>query len=102
MLYQPILSGKIGKWAYALIEYDLSVEPLKTLKGHILVDFIVEHSIDLGDEIRYLTSTPWKIYFNGSAYKEGQDVGLVIISSNGAKFVTSSRLNYYCTNNQVK
>ena len=24
MLHQPILSGKIGKWAYTLIEYDLS------------------------------------------------------------------------------
>ena len=27
MLQRPILSGRIGKWAYALIEYDLSYEP---------------------------------------------------------------------------
>ena len=30
----------------------------------ILVNFIVEHGVDLGDEIIYLISTPWKLYFN--------------------------------------
>jgi hypothetical protein len=62
MLYRPILRGRIGKWAYALIEYDLTYKPLKTLKGQVLVDFIVEHGIDLDDEINYLTFTPWKLY----------------------------------------
>jgi hypothetical protein len=28
MLLKPILSGRMGKWAYALIEYDLAYEPL--------------------------------------------------------------------------
>ena len=55
MLYRPILRGRIGKWAYALIEYDLTFKPLKTLRGQVLADFIVEHGIDLGDEINYLT-----------------------------------------------
>jgi hypothetical protein len=32
MLQQPILSGRIGKWVYALIEYNLSYEPLKSMK----------------------------------------------------------------------
>jgi hypothetical protein len=46
MLQQPILSGRIRKWAYALIEYDLAYELLKLIKGQVVVDFIVEHSID--------------------------------------------------------
>jgi hypothetical protein len=58
MLYRAILRGRIGKWAYTLIEYDLAFEPLKTLKGQVFVDFIVEHGIDLDDEINYLTFTP--------------------------------------------
>jgi hypothetical protein len=33
ILQQPILSGRIRKWAYALIEYDLANEPLKSMKG---------------------------------------------------------------------
>jgi hypothetical protein len=46
MLQQPILSGRIGKWAYTLIEYDLAYEPLKSMKGQVVADFNVEHSID--------------------------------------------------------
>ena len=41
ILQKPILSGKIGKWAYVLIEYDLACEPLKSMKGQIVVDFII-------------------------------------------------------------
>jgi hypothetical protein len=33
MLQQPILSERIRKWAYALIEYDLPYESLKSMKG---------------------------------------------------------------------
>jgi hypothetical protein len=35
-----------GKWAYALIEYDLSYEPLKSMKSQVVADFIIGHSID--------------------------------------------------------
>jgi hypothetical protein len=46
MLQQLILSRRIRKWAYALIEYDLAYEPLKSMRGQVVADFIVEHSID--------------------------------------------------------
>jgi hypothetical protein len=46
MLQNPIMSGRIGKWAYALIEYDLAYEPLKSMKGQVVADFIVEHRIN--------------------------------------------------------
>jgi hypothetical protein len=46
MLQQPVLSKRIRKWAYAVIECDLAYEPLKSIKGQVVVDFIVGHSID--------------------------------------------------------
>ena len=45
MLQQLILSGRIGKWAYALIEYDLTYESLRAMKGQVITDFIVNHRI---------------------------------------------------------
>ena len=51
-LYRLILSERIGEWAYALTEYDLTFEPLKTFKGQV-----IEHGIDLGYEINYLFVT---------------------------------------------
>jgi hypothetical protein len=46
MLQNPIVSDRIRKWAYALIEYDLAYEPLKSMKVHVIMDFIVEHRIN--------------------------------------------------------
>ena len=88
--------------AYALIEYDLTFELLKTLKGQVLADFIVEHGIDLDDEVNYLTFTPWKLYFDGSVCKDGQGVGIILISPNGAEIGMSSQLDFSCTNNQTE
>jgi hypothetical protein len=73
MLHNPIMSGRIGKWAYALIEYDLAYEPLKSMRGQVLADFIVEHQINDAYklDISYLPVTPWTLYFDGSVCNEG-------------------------------
>jgi hypothetical protein len=42
MLHMPILSGRLDKWVYGLVEYDLVYESLKSIKGQIVIDFIVE------------------------------------------------------------
>jgi ribonuclease HI len=104
MLHRPILSGRIGKWAYALIEYDLICEPLKSMKGQVVANFIVQHSIDkqLDLNVGYLTFTPWKLHFDGSVCKSGCGVGVIIISPNGAIFEALNRLDRVCTNNQTE
>jgi hypothetical protein len=104
MLQQPILSGKIRKWAYALIEYDLAYESLKSLKGQTVADFIVGHNIDQNnDESCSLVSIhPWKLFFEGSTCRECQGVGVVLISTRGAVFEQSAHLEYFCTNNQAE
>jgi hypothetical protein len=104
MLQLSILSGRIRKWAYALIEYDLAYEPLKSIKGQVVADFIVGHNIDQNnDKSRNLVSIRlWKFFFDGSACREGQGVGVVLVSPRGAIFEQSIRLEYYCTNNQAE
>ena len=43
-----------------------------------------------------------KKYFDGSACKEGQGVGVVLVSPSDTCFELSSRLEYFCTNNQAE
>jgi ribonuclease HI len=87
-----------------LIEYDLAYEPLKSMKDQVVADFIVVHSIDQNsDESLNLVSIhPWKLFFDGSAYRNGQGVGVVLVSPKGVVFEKSIHLEYYCTNNQAK
>jgi hypothetical protein len=33
-----LLSGRIGKWAYALVEYDLAYELFRSMKGQVVAD----------------------------------------------------------------
>ena len=60
-------------------------------------------SVDNNDlEVGYITCTPWKLYFDGSVCIDGQRIGAVLISPNGAVFEFSNRLEEECTNNQVE
>jgi hypothetical protein len=104
MLQQPILSRKIRKWAYALIEYDLAYEPLKSIRDQVVADFIVEHSIDQnsGESCNLVSIHPWKLFFDDSACREGQDIRIVLISPRGAVFEQSDCLKYFYTNNQAE
>jgi hypothetical protein len=65
MLHKPILSRRLGKWVYSLIEYDLSYEPLRTTKGQVVADFIVDHMIEIDDNSCIVEILPWKLYFDG-------------------------------------
>jgi ribonuclease HI len=104
MLQKPILSGRVGKWAYALVEYDLRCEPIGSMKGQIIADFIVQHRIDkqLDLDVGYVTFTPWKLHFDGLACRSGCGVGIIIISPSGAIFEALSRLDNKCTDNQIE
>jgi hypothetical protein len=102
MLLKPILSGRIGKWAYALVEYDLAYKPLRSMKGQVGADFIVDHAIDVDHSVGFVQLKPWELFFDGSVCSEGQGAGCVIVSPNGAYIDLSIRLEFACTNNQVE
>jgi hypothetical protein len=89
---------------WALIEYDLAYEPLKSMKGQIVADFIIVHSIEQNnyESCNLVSIHPWKLFFSGSACIEGQSVGIVIVLPRGAIFETSARLEYFYADNQAK
>jgi hypothetical protein len=87
-----------------LIEYDLAYELLKSMKCQVLADFIIGHSIDQNSDesCSLVLIHPWKLFFDGSACREDQGVGVVLISPRGAISEQSARLEYFCTNNQAE
>jgi hypothetical protein len=102
MLLKPILSGRIGKWAYALVEYDLAYEPLRSMKGQVVADFIVNHAIEVDNPVSFVQLGPWGPYFDGLVFSKGQGVGCVTVSPSGVIIDLCVRLGFACTNNQVE
>jgi hypothetical protein len=98
MLLKPILS----KWAYVLVEYDLAYEPLISMKGQVVADFIVDHTIDVDHSVDFIQLKPWGLYFDGLVCSKGQGARCVIISPSDVYIDLSIRLEFACTNNQVE
>jgi hypothetical protein len=44
----------MGKWAYALVEYDLAYELLRSKKGKVVADFIVDHAGDMDHLVNFI------------------------------------------------
>jgi ribonuclease HI len=101
MMHKPILSGCLGKWAYSLVECELSYEPLRAMKGQVVAEFIVDYEIR-DDDICMVTVTPWKLFFNGSIYVRGNRVGCVLVAPGGEIREMAIRLEFKCTNNQAE
>jgi hypothetical protein len=78
--------------AYGLIEYDLVYESLKSTKGQIVANFIIEHRVGIKHDfdVSLIFLTPWKLYFDASACSDGQGIGIAFISPNGACFEMSN------------
>jgi ribonuclease HI len=74
------------------------------MKGQVVMDFIVGNSVyqNKDESFSLVSIRPCKLFFDSSAYREGQGVGFVLISPRGAVFETSTHLEYFCTNNQAK
>jgi hypothetical protein len=102
LLHKPILSGRMGKWAYALIEYDLTFEPLRATKSQVVADFVVDHTTGICVENGMVEVYPWQLVFDGSVCGRGNGIGCVIVSLNKGAFRLSIRLDFMCTNNQVE
>jgi hypothetical protein len=41
MLSAPVLKGQLGKWMFALSEFDIRYQPAKAVKGQALTDLII-------------------------------------------------------------
>jgi hypothetical protein len=61
----------MGKWACALVEYDLAYEPLRSMKGQVVADFIVDHAVDVDHSVDFLQLKLWELYFDRSVCSKG-------------------------------
>jgi hypothetical protein len=105
MLSKPILSGRMGKWSLALVEFHLVYVPQKAVKGQALANFLANHPCDDMPELeeaQHVALIPLKFYFDGSQAKQEADVGIVLESAQGVKTQLAFKVKKVCSNNQVE
>jgi hypothetical protein len=102
MLQRPILSGRVGKWIYSLVEYDLLYEPLQAVRGQVVADFIMDHGVIMNEEVDLVETHPWLLFFDRSVCSKGQGVGCQILSLTRESYELAVWLAFACTNNQAK
>jgi ribonuclease HI len=91
----------MAKWAYALVEYDLAYELLRSMKGQVIDDFIVDHVVDVDHSVNFVQLKPWGLYFVGLVYSKGQVDECVVVSTSGMYIDLSIKLEFAFTKNQV-
>jgi ribonuclease HI len=96
MLSAPVLKGRLGKWMFALLEFNIRYQPTKAVKGQALVDLVAER---VNTSIVALSIHAWAMYFDGSVCGDGCGIGILLVSPWGATYSFSIRLPTACTNN---
>jgi hypothetical protein len=76
MLLKPILSGRIGKRAYALVEYGLAYEPLRSMKGQVVANFIVDHAVDVDHSVDFVQLKSWGCILMVQFVVKGRESGV--------------------------
>jgi hypothetical protein len=80
VLSAPVLKGRLGKWMFALSEFDIRYQPAKAIKGQALADLIAER---INTDIAALSVRAWAMYFDGSACGDGCSKGILLVSPRG-------------------
>ncbi|KAK1666654.1 hypothetical protein QYE76_054813 [Lolium multiflorum] len=96
MLSAPVLKGRLGKWMFALSEFDIRYQPAKAVKGQALADLIAER---INTDVAALSVRAWAMFFDGSVCEDGCGIGVLLVSPRGATFSFSIRIATPCTNN---
>jgi hypothetical protein len=96
MLSAPVLKGRLGKWMFALSEFNIRYQPTKVVKGQALADLIAKR---INTNVATLSVRAWAMYFDGSACEDGCGVGILLVSPRGVTYSFSIRLPAPYTNN---
>ncbi|XP_075473405.1 uncharacterized protein LOC142504418 [Primulina tabacum] len=93
--YSGLEKLALALWTTELGEYDIQYEPRTEIKAQALADFLAE-------TVHQENEDPWKVYEDGSASKDGNGMGVVLILPAGEDVKLTVRLDFRASNNEAK
>ncbi|KAK3016427.1 hypothetical protein RJ639_006194 [Escallonia herrerae] len=96
ILHKPELSGCLVPWLVELDEFDIQYRPQPSIKGHALVDFIVECTLPIEDKEPLPSNQPkftWTLFVDGSSNTNESGVGLILNGLDGLTIETEALIH---------
>jgi len=91
-------SGRIGKWAAELPQFDITYVPRTSIKSQALADFMADWT-PLNKEEEKIVDQPWTLYTHGAWGQSGAGAAAILIAPSGLKLKYAMRLEFKATNN---
>ena len=104
ILHKPETSGRLIKWVIELSEFDIKYKPRTTIKGQILVDFIMKFTPEASTEATQLTpDLPiWRLSVDRATNAQGSGAGLILTSPNLIDVEYTLRFGFQDSNNETE
>ena len=108
ILHKLETSGRLIKWAIELSEFDIKYKSRTTVKGQLLVDFIVEFtpSNTLAQSTETTQLAPdlpiWRLSVDGVANSQGSGAGLIMTSPDEINVEYTLRFGFQASNNEAE
>ncbi|GJU15690.1 reverse transcriptase domain-containing protein [Tanacetum coccineum] len=106
VLSRSEVAGRLQKWSIKLGEYAIHYRPRVSVKGQILVDFIVKRTEEDSPDTLMAEEEelpePWIPFIDGSSCTDGFEAGLILKNPEGMEFTYALRFRFDATNNEVE
>ncbi|XP_027178001.1 uncharacterized protein LOC113777160 [Coffea eugenioides] len=107
VMAKPVLSDRLARWYLQFQQFEIIYVPAKAVKGQILADFLADHPVpaeweltdELPDEEVFMVDSPWSMYFDGAAHRDGAGAGVVFYTPEADILPYSFTLTRRCSNN---
>nr|XP_027068875.1 uncharacterized protein LOC113694208 [Coffea arabica] len=107
VMAKPVLSDRLARWYLQFQQFEIIYVPAKAVKGQILADFLADHPLpaeweltdELPDEEVFMVESPWSMYFDGAAHRDGAGAGVVFYTPEADILPYSFTLTRRCSNN---
>ena len=104
VLHKPEASERLMKWAIELSEFDIIYKPKTSIKGQVLVDFVMEFtSVEPAENAQTSTDLPiWRLSVDGATNAQGSGAGLILTSLEGTDIEYVLKFGFQASNNEAE
>ncbi|GJU73950.1 reverse transcriptase domain-containing protein [Tanacetum coccineum] len=104
IMSRPDVAGRLQKWSVMLGEHNITYRPRTSVKGDILVDFLVEKPDENPPNTPVVMTPlePWTLFTDGSSCVDRLGAGLILTSPEGTKFTYALRFQFTASNNEAE